>query len=382
MNKKIFSIFMALVMVLGVLLTPFNTASATSLTPLEEAEEVTSKVTLHKLVMKKEHLSDWDSDKIQEAGYDGTQNTDQLKALLAKGHSAKEVAGVYFAVKYNSGDNKGKYVTINEKDKENPIYGAVNSLDPTKEELGEGYELLAGKTLAEGIEFNTIGLKGDFLIEEIHAKSSYVGEDGEAITDSRTVPVEITLPLVNDNGVVGEAHVYPKNTEEKPQIDKNFKKADTENGETELEKAEGFTEADDGAGVGVGAAYKNYQAKKVTAEAEIGKNIPYEVKTEIPEKSNLAEAKWDDKMTEGLTYNKDLKVTIDYVVVEGEGENAKEVTKTSTLTKEDLTESGELTQTDNGFVLKLKGDNLELLNGKVKPVTVTLTYSATVTQMQ
>lgn len=349
MNKKIFSIFMALVMVLGVLLTPFNTASATSLTPLEEAEEVTSKVTLHKLVMKKEHLSAWDSDKIQEAGYDGTQNTDQLKALLAEGHSAKEVAGVYFAVKYNSGDNKGKYVTINEKDKENPIYGAVNSLDPTKEELGEGYELLAGKTLAEGIEFNTIGLKGDFLIEEIHAKSSYVGEDGEAITDSKAVPVEITLPLVNDNGVVGEAHVYPKNTEEKPQIDKNFVR---DNG---LEAAEGF---DNQELLNAGADYKNYEAKKATAKAEIGKNIPYEVKTEIPAKSNLAEAHWDDKMTEGLTFNKDLEVTVDG----------------TKLTAEQY----ELTEDERGFSLRLNDKGLALLNGKEEAVTVVLTYSATV----
>ncbi|MGY3776344.1 pilin N-terminal domain-containing protein [Helcococcus sueciensis] len=355
MKKRIFSTFMALVMVLGVLLTPFNTASAASDNDINLRKpeynfvvkgEVTEKVTLHKLVMSKEHLSAWDSDKIQEAGYDGTQNTDQLKALLAEGHSAKEVAGVYFAVKYNSGNNKGKYVTIKEVAEQLPEYGAVESLDS---ELPEGHKLLAGKTTATGIEFNTIGLKGDFLIEEIHAKSSYVGEDGEAITDSKAVPVEITLPLVNDNGVVEKAHVYPKNTEEKPQIDKNFLK------DNELTAAEGFDAADL---LKVGAEYKNYQEKKATAKAEIDKNIPYEVKTEIPAKSNLAEAHWDDKMTEGLTFNKDLEVTVD---------GAK-------LTAEQY----ELTEDERGFSLRLNEKGLKLLNGKENPVTVVLKYSATV----
>lgn len=335
MNKKLLSIFMALVMVLGTLIAPFNTASAVN----ETEDKVTKTVTLHKLVMSKEDLAAWDSDKIQEEGYDGTQNTDQLKALLAEGHSAKEVAGVYFAVK-----DKDGYVTIKEGEKVE--YGRVDSLDA---EIPEGFKLLAGKTEANGIVFNTSGLKGDFTIEEIHEKSSYVGENGEAITDSKAVPVEITLPLVNDNGVVENAHVYPKNTEEKPKIDKNFVR---DNG---LEAAEGFENQEL---LNAGAEYKNYQAKKATAKAEIGKNIPYEVKTEIPAKSNLAEAHWDDKMTEGLTFNQDLKVTVD----------GKE------LTAEQYT----LEQDNRGFSLRLNDKGLALLNGKEKAVTVTLTYSATV----
>ena len=340
MKHKILSFLTAFAMVFGIIAAPFVNASAA-----EEAKETTKSVTLHKLVMSKQNLSDWDSDALEKKGYDGTQNTDQLKALLDEGHTAKEVAGVYFAVKYNSGENKGKYVTINETDKENPVYGAVDSLDG---QLPAGHKLLAGKTEANGIVFNTKGLEGNFLIEEIHEKSSYVGDDGEAITDSKAVPVDITLPLVNDNGVVENAHVYPKNTEEKPQIDKNFLK-NNELTEAEKEAADKLK---------VGADYKNYQAKKATAKAEIGKNVPYEVKTEIPAKSNLKEAHWDDIMTEGLTYNKDLKVTID----------GTEITPTK----------DELVQTDKGFSLKLKGDNLALLNGKDAPVTVELKYSATV----
>ncbi|MDU2202886.1 MAG: pilin N-terminal domain-containing protein, partial [Anaerococcus hydrogenalis] len=187
MKHKILSFLTAFAMVFGILAAPFTNASAA-----DEAKKTTKSVTLHKLVMSKQNLSDWDSKALEKKGYNGTQNTDQLKALLDEGHTAKEVAGVYFAVKYNSGDNKGKYVTINEADKENPVYGAVDSLDG---QLPDGYKLLAGKTEANGIVFNTIGLEGNFSIEEIHEKSSYVGDDGEAITDSKAVPVDITLPL-------------------------------------------------------------------------------------------------------------------------------------------------------------------------------------------
>ena len=384
-KKKILSLIMALVMLVGVF-SPLSALAA-------EPEKVTKTVTLHKLVMSKEELGKWNkafSDDLEKKGYNGTQNTDQLKALLDEGHSAHEVAGVYFAVKYNSGNNKDKYVTINETDKDNPVYGVAESLDATVE---APFKLLAGKTTAKGIQFNTIGLKGDFLIEEIHEKSSYTGEAyvdkkgnelvkdtngtfykkgdktkakvnkddvitiGTAITDSKAVPVEITLPLVNNDGVVTDAHVYPKNTEDKPKIDKNFAKAKT--GEKELEVADGFAAADEGAGVGVGADYKNYEAKKATAKAEIGKKIPYEVKTEIPAKSNLKEAHWDDKMTEGLTFNKDLEVTI------GQTKLAENTHYT-------------LQQDEKGFSLRLNDEGLKLVNGKEEAVTVELKYSATV----
>ncbi len=342
-KKKILSLIMALVMLVGVF-SPLSALAA------DEKNEVTEKVTLHKLVMSKDDLKAWDSDKIQEAGYDGSQNTDQLKALLKEGHSAKEVAGVYFAVK----NSKGNFVTIKTDTKENakPTYGEVDSLDA---KLPDGYELLAGETTATGIEFNTKGLNGVFKIEEIHEKSSYYNnskdkkENGKIITDSKAVPVEITLPLVNDGGVVKEAHVYPKNTEDKPQIDKNFLQ------NNELTAAE--QEAADK--LKVGADYKNYQEKKATAKAEIGKNIPYEVKTEIPAKSNLKEAHWDDKMTEGLTFNKDLVVTIG---------------QTKLVENTHYT----LTQDERGFSLRLNEEGLKLVNGKEAAVTVELKYSATV----
>lgn len=361
MNKKFkfLTVLLALVMTLGAF-APFSAVKAAD----EEGkkEETTNTVTVHKILLSKAQLGDHNIDK----EYDGKKITD-LKSFFAEkwkdgDHVPTEIAGVYFAFKYNDGTNSGKYVTIKEEAGKDPVYGAVEKLDAT---LENGYKLLAGETLANGIKFTTKGLKGNFLIEEIHDKSTYKGtqelkdKDGKVVkdkegntiyvntqlTDMKAVPVKITLPLVNNDGVVPDAHVYPKNTEDIPKIDKNFAK---DNKLTSV--------IDPKSNKDVGAEYANYEEKKATVTAEIGKEIPYEVKTEIPAKSKLAEAHWDDKMTEGLTYNKDLKVTI----------GGTEITPST----------DELVQTDNGFSLRLKGDNLALLNNKDAAVTVVLTYTA------
>ena len=337
-TNKLMSFLAAFAMVLSVLVAPFANANADA----ETQEKETEKLTIHKILMSQDAL---DKHNVEKEGYDGNKIKD-IKDYFESG--AEEIAGVYFKL-------------------QKPADGKTNpdvNTDADWVDMGQDYE---GLTTANGLELNTKGLSGSYRIVEVHEKSTYVGKDGATLTDKKAVPSIVVLPLYNDDGVVTDAHMYPKNTENAPQIDKNFIK---ENG---LEAVEDNQKNKD-----AGAAYENYKKEKATAKAEVGKNVPYEVKTEIPAKSNLAEAKWDDKMTEGLTYNKDLTVTIDYVEVEGEGEDAKEVQKSSTLTTEELTKSGELTQSDKGFVLKLQGDNLALLNGKVKPVTVTLKYSATV----
>lgn len=383
-KKKILSLIMALVMLVGVF---------SPLTALAAEEKVTNKVTLHKLMMTKDELKAWDSKAIEEKGYNGTQDTTALKKFLTEGHSAHEVAGVYFAwqvkgkefvYKTNSEgilvdkDNNVIEANIKDYDKlttdELKAKAVVDHEQYIKGKLVEGVmtpdldsngaiqftndlkEAFGAETEKTGVKFDTSKLKGTFLIKEIHEKSSYKGEKGETLTDMKAVPVEITLPLVNDKGVVEEAHVYPKNTEEKPEIDKNF----AEN--SGLEQADGFKAADNGAEANVGAKYENYDKTKATAKSEIGKKIPYEVKTKIPAKSKLKLAKWDDNMSAGLTYNKDLKVTIDNEEII----NTKEVTYYS------------IKETDSGFVLKLTDDGLKKINEKEKAVTVELKYSATV----
>ena len=291
-TNRILSFLTAFAMVIGVLVAPFTSANA--------AEETTETVTLHKILQSKENLNAKKDEKDVFPGQKGLDDTpydgNKIQNIGSYfGSGSEEIEGVYFAVKYNSGDNKGKYVTIKEEEGKAPVYGAVDSLDATKEELGEGYKLLAGKTEAGGIEFNTKGLKGDFLIEEIHEKSSYVGDKGETLTDMKAVPVEITLPLVNKDGVVKAAHVYPKNTEDKPTTNKDFADKFDQSNPNGRDYGKDETDVQDN------VDNSDKEKKDAWEPKNVGDKVDYKVVTTIPANSRYATAYWNDEMTDGLT---------------------------------------------------------------------------------
>lgn len=359
MKNKLFSIFTALAMVLGILVTPFTSAHAAE----KKADETTESVTVHKILMDKTTKKDGnnDTDWNHFASQKGLNNEEYTGDSISEitdyfGAGASEIPGVYFAFKYNSGENEGKYVTIKEEAGKAPEYGAVDSLDA---QIPDGYKLLAGETKADGIKFTTKGLKGQFLIEEHHDKSSYVGDNGETLTDKKAVPVEITLPLVNNSGTVTDAHVYPKNTEEKPKIDKNFDKE--KNGEVNGITTDDLTTGTKNNSLEINL--ENNELEKPTAIKSVGQSVPYKVVTEIPAQTKWATAKWDDKMTEGLTYNKDLTIELK------KGEETVNLTADTDY---------KLTQENNGFVLEFLPAGLKLLNDKPVKQTLTLKYTAKV----
>lgn len=336
MKKRFLSLIIALAMMVGVF-TPLIANAA-------QAEGETETLTVHKILMTKEGLKNHD---VNKKGYDGNKIKNIQDFFETE---AKEIDGVYFKLQKLKAGVKKDEVDVNKDEQWEDVTGKAGLTGSQKDK---------NEKKLEGYTFDTKGLKGQFRIVEVHEKSTYKGDKGETLTDKKAVPSLVTLPLINDDGVVKNAHMYPKNTEEAPKIDKNFKKA--EKGETELKKADGFNEAEDGAGIGVGAAYENYQKKKATAKAEIGKKIPYEVKTQIPAKSKLKTAYWSDEMTEGLKYNNDLKVTIG-------GTEAVAGTDYTVTTEKNT----------NGFRIELTETGLGKVNGKDAPVEVKLTYSATV----
>lgn len=346
-KNTLWSLVLALVMVLGVI-APLGALAASDASDATE----TKTVTLHKLMMTKDKLKAWDSKKIEEAGYNGSQDLEALQALDGVGADVKEVADVYFAWqevgKEKVGDKdqyiKGKLVD----GKMTPVFEGDNLVYTTNID-----EAFGGKTGATGIVFETSKLKGSFKIQEIKEKSTYKTTDGMVIAGQKAVPVEITLPLVNEKGVLENAHVYPKNTQEKPKIDKNFAK---KNGLTAIE--------DKDSNINAGADINNYKANKAKAQAEVGKNIPYEVITTIDADTSYERLIWNDIMTNGLTFNKDVKVEADNGVNLGDGDY-------------------KLAQDDNGFRLQMTDAGLAKIKAvttgaDAKDVNIKLTYSATV----
>ncbi|QQN56472.1 hypothetical protein I6H46_02335 [Anaerococcus obesiensis] len=259
MKHKILSFLTAFAMVFGIVAAPFVNASAAD-------DEKTETVTVHKILMDKTSFNAFDVGTTGKDGtkYDGNKIANVKDFFVAKENTkgtATEIEGAYFVVKNADGT---KFIK-------------EDGTETDKEE-----EALKGKTTKDGLVLNTSNLKkGTYKIYEDQSKSSYKNADGQSIlADAKAVPIEIALPLVNDNGVVKNAHVYPKNTEDKPLIDKNFK---YEQGKSKV--AEGYKAADEGAGAEVGAKYENSDKTKATVTSELGKKIPFEVKTKIPAKA-------------------------------------------------------------------------------------------------
>ena len=321
MKHKILSFLTAFAMVFGIIAAPFTSANAA------EATE-TKSVTIHKILLTKEALKAHDKDK----KYNGTEIQD-IQDFFGD-TKAKEIDGVYFKLqKLNDGV-------------------ADADIDVTKDEQWTDVAGKDGKTAnGAGLKLDTTGLKGTYRIVEDLEKSTYKGDEGELLAASKAVPTLLTLPITNNDGVVEAAHVYPKNTQEKPEIDKNFA---ANNGLGTVEDKNGNKD--------VGAKYENNDVDKATATADLGKSVPYEVKTKIKKDSKYKKLVWNDNMTKGLTYQKDLKITSDQLT----GENA--------LTADDYF----VTETDRGFTLVLKKSGLTKVENAAKAgdVEIKLTYSA------
>lgn len=350
MNKKFkfLTVLLALVMTLGVF-APFSARAEEEGKKEETKKEATEtkSVTIHKILLTKEALEKHDKDK----KYEGTEI--QNIQDFFNDTTAKEIDGVFFKLQKLNEGVKDEEIDVTKDEQWTDVVGKDGLTgsqyvdaqgNPTKKDA-------EGATKVAGLKIDTTGLKGTYRIVEDLKESKYKGDKGELLAASKAVPTLLTLPIVNNDGIVEDAHVYPKNTQEKPEIDKNFGK---DNDLTTVKDEKGNQK--------VGADYKNYKEEKATVTANLGKQIPYEVKTRIPKDSHYKKLVWNDNMTKGLTYQKDLVVSSDQMT----GDNA--------LTTDDYF----VTETDRGFTLVFKDSGLTKVENAAKAgdVEIKLVYSA------
>ena len=325
-KNTIWSLVLALVMVLGVF-APLSTLAA--------EDEKTETVTIHKILMDKEKLKTFDQRKegVDGTKYDGNAIADP-KAFFGD-KNLQEIGGVYFAVKNAAGT----------------MFIKPDGTTTTFED-----QALKGTTTKNGLELDTSKLPaGEYMIVEDQSKSKPTDQNGQPLkgdlTDMRAVPIKITLPLVNSEGVVKNAHVYPKNTQNEPNANKNFDKdgnAVQPVKETEL--------IGDVKNLDVDPA--NGAAAKPTLTRKIGDKVPFKVVTTVPEKAKYKVFEWSDNMQEGLKYNRDVKIQLN-----GNDLDAADYTKT---------------ETDTGFTLTLTATGLAKVTDKDAEQTFTIKYSATI----
>lgn len=327
MNKRLISLLMAFVMVMGILVMPFSA--------LAEGEKTTESVTVHKMLLKAENAAKFGKDG-KQVGLDGTKyDGNQIQNMEGYfGAEQKQIAGVYFVWQ------KQVKPLVNPNDEKDDKNWEYVKEDGSK---ANGVDDAFGKlTTEDGVKFDTTKLPaGKYRIQEVKEKSTYKGADGKTLTGMYAVPVYLTLPMVNETGVIKDAHVYPKNTEDAPKIDKNFK--------------EGTNGATDTA-----INYEKNQRDKNTINRKVGDTVEYQVSTEIPKEADYKFLKWTDAMSDGLTYTKgSLKVTSDQMTVE------------NALADGDYT----LEEDARGYTVKFTDSGLKKITAAAKTTAVTIKFA-------
>lgn len=351
MKKRFLSLIIALAMMVGVFTPLLSSADPVkkedvvgtiSADDLQATEPDKTTLTIHKLV------ADSYNEGVPVDHNGGTLTKEQLGKL---GTNVKGLKGVKFTIYKIEKDEDFKAIqTANPK-----------TTDAMKEYVDGGKATLVKQTDATGEDGSVSEQleKGNYWVVESERPSS--------VTSSLAVPFAITLPLLNQVKVgnieagtqyMKKVHVYPKNTSEKPEMDKYF--GEPVEGTESSKLTENHKMHPD---------YKKYLDKKETIDARVGSKVPYEVKTSLKAGQKYTILSWSDIMTTGLKYNKDLTITY----------KAKDATEEKTVT---ITAPSTITDSDYGFDVVIKDEatikdiNEALAKGDVEFI---LKYTATLT---
>lgn len=359
MKNKLFSIFTALAMVLGILVSPFTSAHAaaqagTPVGPTADKETKTT-VTIHKIKVKSTtgfpiEQKEGATEIVGKDGttkYDGGQITDIKGFFGGKNNEneAEELANVTFT--YWVFDSKDNYEKMAAKPEDYDTVDKVKDLlnedgKDIKTEKDENNNTVKGAVIPE----ITVPANGHKYVWAVEKSKTITDEDGkqQTITGGAAVPFGLALPLFKADGNVNEdIHVYPKNTTaNEPKVDKDFE--DQANAEKD----------------------RNEIDNDIKKDVKVGDNQPYDIETIIPVGAKYKTVAWTDQMTEGLTFNNDVKIMI----------GAKGAEKEWDAANYEVKEDG------NGFVLELTKAGLTALEEQAKDAEVRLLvkYSATVNE--
>ena len=345
-KKKILSLIMALVMIVGVF---------SPLTAFADQTVPTTNLKIHKIkldnfdgVTAKDH-------KGQELSLDDLKGENYFK-----GKNPEWLNGVKFTYYKVTTEQLAKIEETNPQTKEQ-----VQAIIDQNAALFDG---------VAGVETEATSGNGLVTIPNL-AEGTYYFVESETPanhTGALAVPFKITLPIYDDNGAaMSDVHIYPKN--------KLTDKTTTKDLDTEANEANKTTETHN-------VTVKDDNGNRILT-LDKGAKVPYVVTTPIPAGSKEIILAWSDRMSPGLTYNNDLAVSATY------GDKKTDLG----LTTDDYT----ITNSDNGFVLKFtdagikkvlektlnKGDGVKLIDGNTiynkqadeaaQKVEITLKYSAT-----
>ncbi|NQK58889.1 isopeptide-forming domain-containing fimbrial protein [Streptococcus suis] len=313
---------------LTVLLTMFGPlGNLRHLVHADDAQPHKTAVVVHKVLMTPEQLENFNHDQKQVTNkYVGNQIQNFGEYF---GEGSKEIGGVNFKV-WTKVDRAEDGVT-----KTGIELGIAE--DNNNYKLNQSYP--DGVVTLADSQGATFELEdGTHIFVEDKENSPYYNKDGvttakdasKELTQSKAVPFKLELPVTKPDGqgyfdLQTKLHVYPKNTEDKPDVKKTF--------------------GDGNTGV---------------KEYDVGTKIPYKITTRIPKGSTYRTLIWDDLMVNGLDF--DVTTGVQIVSEEVPGLNAGHYS-----VEKDI----------RGFVLKVNQEGLNLIEeaAKTRDVNFTLTYN-------
>ncbi|HEL9644656.1 TPA: isopeptide-forming domain-containing fimbrial protein [Streptococcus suis] len=327
---KLFSVFATLLTVFGTLV---NLATVFAEGP-DTTQPHKTTVVVHKIVMNEEQFGAFNGsskDPRTAPEYDGNK-INNLTGYF--GDSAKEVAGVNFKVwqKVDAADTGTKTGETLGIAGDNGNYKLVQDYQNGVNTVDTG---------DKGASFTLVD--GTYIFTEDKEASSYYNGQNE-LTGMKAVPFKLELPQAKTDGTGyfsenDKLHVYPKNTEDKPEIKKTF-------GDDTTDKK----------------------------DVNIGDDIDYKITTTVPKDAAYKTFAWEDTMVNGLDYAGSLEITStteqNPPVTTGQNPPVTTWTKGTDYS---------LVETKRGFTVKLTNDGLAKLETAAKKgdVKFTLTYKAT-----
>ena len=319
MKNKLFSIFTALAMVLGILVSPFTSAHADE--SFNGAPTETT-VKIHKIIMSQEDFNTFTTNNPKGKAHDGSliAPTDYATKIAT---SAEPVQGVAFKVyKYKGTDDDFKTLT--------PEFGIGTK---AYDDDTTNYEVVGQVKLTDkdGIASFDLG-EGNYVFVEDRDSST----TDKNITNAWAVPFKLSLPLTKPDGrtyfsKTDPLHVYPKNTEKDVQFDKNFAKdLLTKNPALDIKQLGNIDPA-----LGAGANdYNNYLSEKGKISSRIGERIPYTARARFPKGTNITDITVDDSFDRGIAFDgydetKKVRVVQQTLGQEESGQNGTEFEQTT-----------------------------------------------------
>lgn len=291
-KNTIWSLVLALVMVLGVI-APLSALAAQ---PTTEKKDIT--VNVHKILLSKDALKAHDVNKTYKPS-EGIANIAQFFG----DEKAKEIEGVYFVALKDDHANYDDFDKLT-KEQQKTVVDAVA-------------DNMKGLTKTNGQLALTLQSPGKYKIYEVKSLSTYSGateKDKAMLAEQKAVPVKLDLPdhARTENGIADAIHVYPKNTEDKPTVDKFVVNKDGKDvKEATFDKDEEHTWAIPAT---IPTGFKDYEVFKLTDEldARLSYKQGQEVKVTVPEKADLTLEAGKDYNVTAPTEEKGGKLIIEF----------------------------------------------------------------------